>query len=37
MTIVTSLVPTVTPEVYSDPPPCVPSAVVENLKGCAEG
>lgn len=39
------LVDVVTPVVYSDPPEvpyplpdaCVPSEVVENLRGCAEG
>ena len=27
---------TLTLDVYSEPPPCVPSGVVENLKGCQE-
>jgi hypothetical protein len=26
----------VTPDVYSFPPPCVPSEVVENLNGCED-
>ena len=29
--------PVLTPVVYSAPPPWVPSAVVENLNGCAVG
>ena len=33
----TPLVDVSTPEEYAEPPPCVPSAVVENLNGCAVG